>query len=54
MNPSVLYLKSEEHEVNPYPWVPGLHGKEVLVVEAVFPLPLASKVQLGMLPVLAL
>lgn len=40
--------------MNPYPWVPGLHGKEVLVVEAVFPLTLAGEVQLGVLPVLAL
>ena len=48
-----VYLKSKEHEVNPYPWVPGLHGKEVFVVEAMFSLTLAGKVQLGMLLILA-
>lgn len=46
-------LKSKEHEVNPYPGVPCLHGKEVLVVKAVLALPLTGKVQLGMFLVLA-
>lgn len=40
--------------MDPYPGVSGLHGEEVFVVEAVLPLTLTGKVQLGMLSVLSL